>query len=138
MANSATVGRQGTLVDNTTNLYIGALVSVSIKMGTSPSNNSPVYVLLIRSDNGATTIESDGAGATDAAWTWNNASILGILKTSGSAATGDVLSGVFDTRFLGSLGPKWTIGIVNNSGVALDSTEGNHTKQFIGITNTVV
>jgi hypothetical protein len=138
LANStAGVGRQATLIDNTTNLYTSALISASIKLGTSPSNNAPVFLYLIRSDNNGTPILDDGGGASDAAWTQNNAPLLGVLKSKAAASTGDVLSGVFDTKFLGSLGAKWTIGVVNNTGVNLDSTGGNHVISYTGITQTV-
>lgn len=138
LANStAGVGRQGTLVDNTTNLYIGAEISVNIKMGTSPTNNSLVYVYLVRSNNDSTAIIDDGAGTTDAGLTVINAPLLGVLNTGGAAATGQNLKANFDTRFLGALGPKWTVAIVNSSGVALDSTNGNHVVSFVGITQTV-
>lgn len=138
LANSAVgVGRQSTLIDNTTNLYTSALVSVKITTGTSPIGNSPLYVYLIRSDNNGTPIEDDGAGASDAAWTANNAQLLGVLNTKASPSTGDVLTGVFDTKALGSLGPKWGIGIVNNTGVALNATGGNHVISYIGVTQTV-
>lgn len=127
-------GRQGTLVDNTTNLAIGAYISVSIKLGTSPTANTTVSIYLIRSDNNTTAIEDDGAGASDAAWTQKNAVPIMILTTGGSPATGDVLKGVV---YVPNLGPKFTVGVVNNSGVALDATNGNHVISYIGVTETI-
>lgn len=133
---TAGVGRQATMIDNTSNLYTSAIVSANIKMGTTPTANALVYVYLIRSNNDSTAIIDDGAGASDAGLTIINAQILGILKNP-DATTGNVLKDNFDTKPLGSLGPKWTVAVVNSSGVALDSTGGNHVMSYIGITQTV-
>ena len=137
LANSTVgVGRQGTLVDNTTNLYTSAIISVNIKMGTTPTANGLVFVYLIRSNNDGTAIIDDGAGTTDAALTIVSSIPLGSLRNP-DATTGNVLKQNFDTRPFGSLGPKWTIAIVNSSGAALDSTAGNHVISYIGVTQTV-
>jgi hypothetical protein len=134
LANStAGVGRQSTIIDNTTNLYLSALVSVAIKMGTTPTAGGLVYVYLIRDDNDLPIIDDNG-GASDAAITIVNAPLLGVLLCP-SATTGIVLSRTFDTSQLGPLGPKWGIAIVNGSGVALSSS--GHTAEYTGRTQTV-
>jgi hypothetical protein len=135
LANSATVGRQSTLVDNTSNKYLSALVYLSIKMGTAPTANTPIFVYLIRSNNNAPIID-DGGTTTDAGITINNAQLLGVINCS-ATTTGAVYVGIFDTSQLGPLGPKWGIAVVNNTGVALDATEGNHLKTFIGVSRTI-
>ena len=133
LANSAVgVGRQSTLVDNTTNRYQSTLVWLSIKAGTTPTPNSAIFVYLLRSNNNAP-LADDAAGAVDAALTVINASLLGTMNVA-TATTGAVYVASFDTSILGPLGPKWGIALVNNSGVALDATEANHVKTFIGIT----
>lgn len=129
------VGRQSTLVDNTTNLYTSALVSLNIKVGTTPTAGSIIFVYLIRSDNNTTAIADDNAGATDAGITIVNAPLLGTIVCS-AATTAANYKEVFDTKFLGSLGPKWGIAIVNSTGVALNVTEGVYS--YIGVTQTVV
>lgn len=136
-SSTAGVGRQGTLVDNTTNLYLGALVSLSFTVGTTPTANTPISVYLIRSDNNTTPIIDDGGGATDAAITIKNANLLGTLICT-AATTNAVYSGLFDTTFLGTLGPKWTIAVVNSTGVTANVTAGNFVASFIGIKKTVV
>ncbi len=135
-SSTAGVGRQSTLIDNTSNLYVSAIVFLAIKMGTTPTANTPVSVYLLRSNNDAPTID-DGAGATDAGLTVVNATPLGVLLCS-ATTSGAVYTGSFDTSNLGPLGPKWGIAIVNGTGAALDATEGNHTKTFIGVTKTIV
>lgn len=135
LANStAGVGRQATLVDNTTNLYTSALISLNIKVGTSPTANSLIYVYLIRSDNNGTAIIDDNAGASDAGITIVNAPLLGTILVS-TTSTGANYRELFDTKILGSLGPKWTIAIVNSTGAALNVTEGVYS--YIGVTQTV-
>lgn len=137
LANSAAgVGRQSTLVDNTSNLYTSAQIALKITTGTTPTANSLIYVYLIRSDNNGTPIIDDGAGASDAGLTVVNAPLLGTILVP-AATSNTAYYGVFDTKFLGSLGNKWGIAVVNNSGAALNSTGGNHVVEFVGITQTV-
>lgn len=127
---TAGVGRQSTLVDNTTNRYQDALVYVKITQGTNPTGNKGVYVYLIRSDNQGTDHVSDGAGASDAGLTVLNAPIIGVMKNKSSPATGDVLYGEF---LVNRPGPEWGIAIVHDTAVNLDSTGGNHWVRFIGL-----
>lgn len=135
LANStAGVGRQGTLVDNTTNLYLSAIVSLNIKVGTSPTANSLIFVYLIRSNNNGTPIIDDGAGASDAGITIINAPLLGTILVSATTTGANYIRN-FDTSPLGPLGPKWTIAIVNSSGVALNASQVNQT--FIGYRETI-
>lgn len=135
LANStAGVGRQSTIIDNTTNLYLFALISLAIKLGTSPTANSPIDIYLIRDNNDSTPLRDDGAGASDAGLTVKNAIKIATLTTGTAPSTGDVLKVNIDLQKLNiPLGPKWGIAIVNGSGVALDSTEANHIKSWIGI-----
>lgn len=128
------VGRQATMVDNTSNLYLSAEVSLNIKVGTTPTAGSQIYVYLIRSNNDGTAIADDNAGASDAAWTQVNAVQLGIMTVLDATSNANYRK-TFDTSFLGTLGPKWTIGIVNSSGAALNASEGAYS--WIGVRQTV-
>lgn len=121
------VGRQSTIVDNTATKYRRVIVYLKIKQGTSPTGSRAVYVYGIRSDG---TLRSDGAGASDAGITILNAPLLGTMVNKASPATGDLLYGefVFD-----SPGPEWGIAIVHDTGVNLDSTEGNHDYNWVGV-----
>lgn len=136
LANSTVgVGRQSTLIDNTTNLYLSALISLNIKVGTTPTPNSLIYVYLIRSNNDATPIADDNAGASDAGITIVNAQLLGTILVSANT-TGANYRAIFDTSQLGPLGPKWGIAIVNSSGVALNVSEGVYS--WIGVNKTIL
>lgn len=121
------VGRQSTMVDNSVTRYRRIFLLLAIKLGTSPNSNAPISVYLLRYDT--TAIRTDGAGATDAALTIKQAIPIGVLTTGPSAATGDVLIGDF---VVDNPGPSWGIAIVNGSGVALDSTGGNHVVNWLG------
>lgn len=136
-SSSAGVGRQSTLVDNTTNLFTSAQISVKITVGTTPVLNSLISVYLLRSDNSGTPVSDDGAGASDAGLSVINAPLLGTIVVN-SVTSNLSYYGVFDTKFLGSLGPKWGIAVVNNSGVALNATAGNFIAEFNGITQSVL
>lgn len=121
------VGRQSTLIDNSTTRYRKVIVYLKIKQGTSPAGSRFVYVYGIRGDG---TIRSDGAGASDAAFTRLNAVELGVLINKSSPATGDVLTGEFVFE---NPGPEWGIAIVHDTNAHLDSTEGNHDYNWVGV-----
>jgi hypothetical protein len=131
---TAGVGRQSTEIDNTTTRFQRVEFSASIKLGTSPVSNTAVYLYLIRSNNDGTPIRDDGAGASDAAWTQKAAPQIGVLPTGPSAATGDVLKANF---IVTDVGAKWSLGLVNSSGAALDATGGNHVISYNGITTDI-
>jgi hypothetical protein len=121
------VGRQSTMIDNSTTRYQKTIIYLKIKQGTSPTGNRGVYVYGLRGDG---TLRTDGAGASDAALTVLNAPLIGVMVNKPSPATGDTLYGefVFDNP-----GPEWGIAVVHDTGVNLDSTEGNHDYNWIGV-----
>jgi hypothetical protein len=124
-SSTAGAGRQGTIVDNTATRFDAVQVMVKAKLGTSPTGRRGVYVYLIRDDN---TDRTDGAGASDAALTVKNAECLGVLTSGPSATTGDVLVGAFHVE---RPGPRWTVAITHDTGVALDAT--GHAVAFVGL-----
>lgn len=120
--------RQSTLLTNSSN-YPAALIYLKITSGGSAPTAGAVYeVYLLRADE-TPTIADDGAGASDAAITIENSTLLGTIVTT--ATTAKAFYGVFDTAGLGVLGPKWGIAIKNSSGNALSSTEGNHGYEYV-------
>jgi len=122
------VGRQSTMVDNSATAYPRVKVLTKIKLGTSPGANAAIFVYAIRGDGAG--LRDDNAGASDAALTVKNAELLGSLSTGSSPSTGDVLTKEFD---LVSPGKEFGIAIFQNTGAALDSTAGNHTVEYYGI-----
>lgn len=134
LASSTTgVGRQSTLIDNTTTRYSSAHIAVRFTVGTTPTANTLIYVYLIRGDG---TINDDNAGATDAGITIVNAPLLGTILCP--ATTSDTAyREVFDTKPLGSLGKTFGVAIVNSTGVAANATAGNFLVDYVGITQDV-
>jgi len=125
-SSTAGVGRQTALIDNSTTKYIGALVNLAIKLGTSPTANKSIYIHLLQGNG---TNRTDGASASAGALTVKNASLIGILTTGTAPATGDVLR---KTITVEDLGAEWGLLIVHDSAVNLDATDGNHVLQYAG------
>lgn len=129
LASSTTgVGRQSTLV--TSNTAKSALIAVKFTVGTTPTINTLVYVYLIRGDG---TLNDDNAGSSDAGLTVINAPLLGTILVSATTSN-TAYYGLFDTKFLGSLGPTFGIAVVNSSGVTANATAGNFTAEYTLIT----
>jgi len=123
LANSS--GWCTTAVDNSTNLFNSADIRVKIKTGAAGvSANGYVGIYLVRSEDGTTTDYDDNFSGTSASITVLNSTLIGYIWANANATT---YSGVFDLAQLGlTLPKKWAIAVVNNTGAALDSTEGNH------------
>jgi hypothetical protein len=117
-------------VDNSSNLYISALVQVKVKAGTTPTATGYWNVWLIRSTDGGTTYDGNSTSNKS-----GGMQLLGVLPLSG-ANTGEVVTGTFDTALLGALGSSWKIAVENQTGVTTDTTAGNHTAIFTGVTYT--
>jgi hypothetical protein len=122
--------RQSTMINNSNN-YPAALVTMKIKSGAVAPTVGTVYeVYLLRGDDASSsTYRTDGAGASDAAITIENAQLLGTIIVT--ATTNKVFYGDFDTAALGPLGPEWGIAVKNSSGQALHATEGDHLKGYV-------
>lgn len=120
-SSAAGVGRQSTMIDNTTNLFFGALLNLLIKMGTTPTANTLVYIYLIRDNRDGTPLRDDNAGASDAGLTIINAQLIGVLINN-AATTGQNLAKILDTGALGQLGPGWGICLVQATQVALNAS----------------
>lgn len=137
LASSATAGREGTAIDNTSNLYLDALVMlvVALQAGT-PANDKAVYVYGAGTVDAATPQWPDAFTGTDAAITFNspaNARLLGTVYAPTSAGT--FKGGPWSMASLhgGTLPEKWSIAVQNYTGIALHATEGNHKKLFQGV-----
>lgn len=122
--------RQSTMVANSSN-YPGAIVTMRIKSSASgPTAGTTYEIYLLRGDDASSsTYRTDGAGASDAAITIENAQLLGTITVTNTANKN--FYGDFDTSPLGPLGPEWGIAVKNNSGQALSGTEGDHLKGYV-------
>ncbi|MGH7743852.1 MAG: hypothetical protein ACREQ5_03415 [Candidatus Dormibacteria bacterium] len=137
LAASATVGRSSAAIDNTSNLYDDALVTVQIKTGTgAPGGDKAVYVFVYGSEDGTNyEQEESNSPASDAGYTINSPTIFKQAASLPVLTAAKTYLKVFTVaKFFGGVLPrKWGIIVVNNAGQALDATEGNHLKQYTGI-----
>lgn len=125
-SSTAGVGRQSTIVDNTTDKWQRIHLYAKVTVGTTPTANRSIRFYLIKTDNDA--YSTDNAGASDAGITIDNARYIGAIfvdaTTSNVAYYGD-----FEIE---NPGPKWGIIVVQDTGVALHATGGNHVISWIG------
>jgi hypothetical protein len=128
--------RECTVVDNTANLYLDALIR--IKTNGSAAGNTvtvDVYAYAALGD----TAYTDGATGSDAAFTAANrlnARYLGSVTLNGTTG---VIAGPWSVAaaFGGTLPDKWGLIFVNNSGAALSATGGDHVVEYEGVTETI-
>lgn len=126
--------RQSTAIDNTTNLFMDALVSLTVKSGassTSATGHVDVYVGATV-DGGST--YTDGATGTNGAFTPTsptNLRFLGSINVVANSAT--YQGGPFSiaSAFGGILPAEWVIVVINNSGATLDASVGS--AQYQGV-----
>lgn len=132
-------GRASTAVDNRTNKDLDHLVSGKITLGTSPTVGKAVSVFAYAAASVAsgTPTYPDSITGTDAAKTMTSANVavacLRLLWVGTSdAVTGRVLEmpPISISRVFGSMPPFWGIFVTHDTGVALDSTAGNHSFQY--------
>jgi hypothetical protein len=127
-SSTALVGRQSTMVDNTTNLYQLVHLYARITTGTTPTTGKGIYMYLLKADKATSpNVATDNAGASDAAITIVTAQQLGgvvVDATSDKAYRFDAV--------LYNPGPSWGIAIVQDSGVNLNSTAGNQAIWYVG------
>lgn len=139
LASSATVGRECTAVDNTSNLYDDAMVYAQFKTSASAlANDKTVYLYFYGSEDGTNYIES--ATGSDAGFTiFSPSNLRGPFPVScpSSSTTYKAVVGSVASYFNGVLPRKWGFVVVNYTGQALDSTGGNHALSYTGITYTV-
>jgi len=136
LATSATAARESTNVDNTTDLFVDALVRVHVKLQAgTPASDKAVYVFVYGSEDG--TNYTDNATGTNAALTMrdpSNLRLIGIISTPDSGGLTYKSSPMSVANAFGGVMPrKWGIVVRNFSGIALTATEGDHAYSFTGI-----
>jgi hypothetical protein len=129
--------RQSAVIDNTTNLFTDVLVTLQAKTNAAgTSATGYVSVFAYGTVDIADAIYTDGASGLDAAMTPTsptNLKMLGNINAVANATT--YTGGPWDVAaaFGGVVPEKWGIVVQNNTGAALDATEGSHTKYYQGI-----
>ena len=122
--------------DNTTN-YDDILISGKTTTGTSPTAGGSINVYAAGSVDGGTTYTAGVSGTDGGTPNTGEEGLLPIVVVVEVDATSDhtyewgpvSLAAVFG----GSLPERFAIGEQNNSGVALNSTAGNHSITMIGV-----
>src|ERR1700724_597865 len=121
--------RQSTEIDNTTNVFFDALVSVKVKSAAAATSaTGTVNVYAFGTTDGGTT-RTETAGASDAAITLTvppNARFIGAFNVVANAVTYPAGPFSVAAAFGGVLPDHWGIIIENKSGATLDATGGNH------------
>jgi len=125
LASSTTgVGQQGTIVDNTTDRFDLIYLIAKFRTGTSPTADRSIFIYLIKGDG---TRRTDGAGATDAAFTRENARLLRVIPTDN---TSDKDYEVDLT--IANPGRELTVAVVHDTGVAFNATAAEQRIHWYG------
>lgn len=133
--------RESTVIDNSSNKYLDALVALQITTGGSgTSTTGYVNVFAYGTVNNGTDYSGTATGS-DAGITLTsppNVRLIGIINCVANSTAYDAGPFSVAAAFGGVLPEKWGIIVENKTGGTLDSTEGNHKKLYQGIYQTVV
>ena len=126
--------RQSTKASNTANLYLDALVQLKVKTGSSVSGDKAIHVYAYGTAESTMGYSGDASG-TDGAYsgTLENTKLIGVIgaPSATSVYVSDVMS--IANAFGGKLPSEWGIIVHNKTGAALDGTESNFAKKYIGV-----
>lgn len=104
--------RQSTMLTNSDSAPAAMVYLKITSGGTAPTAGSIYEVYLLRGDDASSSAyRSDGAGASNAAITIENAALLGTIVVTNT--TDKAFYGEFDTSPLGPLEPEWGIAVKN-------------------------
>jgi len=125
-------GRESATIDNSTNLYLDYLISGKITAGTSPTAARSIEVWAVGSWDG--TNWPDVFDGTESAETITSADIkASVCRFVAAMATANTSDRVYHfgpvslaAAFGGVLPPKMVLFVTHSTGVALNSTAGNH------------
>ena len=140
--------RQSTAIDNTTNLYLDALVGGSTQVGVVTVDGALEIYAYGTWDNG--TNYSGGLDGVDATITWGTTPstssvegfrqlvLLGVVSVDATDDDNDIEWGPFSVAAgFGSILPlKWGIVVKNATDIALHATGTNNSVEYTGITLT--
>lgn len=128
--------RESTVVDNSTNLFLDALVQLKIKSpAASTAATGYVNVYAYGTADGGTNY-GDGATGSDAGITLTNPTnlrLIGIINIVANGVTYKSNPMSVAQAFGGVLPEKWGIVLENKTGGTLDATGGNHSAFYQGV-----
>ena len=133
------VGRESTVVDNTSNLFLDVLCGGKIETGTSPTDLKSILIFVYGDVTGTTTYP-DVLDGTDSAETFTDEesrnSAMKLAAVIATDATSDQTYWVHPfsiaSLFGGVMPQKWGLFITHDTAVNLNSTDGNHVFSYIG------
>lgn len=139
LASSATAGRESTAIDNTTNLYLDAIVQIKVALQSgTPGSDKGVYIYAYGSEDGST--YTDNASGSDAAITLRDPTALTCIGVIPCPAAGGL---TYESQpmsiaaaFGGFMPRKWGIVVRNYTNVTFSAAEGDHSYKYTGITLT--
>ena len=133
---ASAAARESTVVSNTTNLFLDALVSMKSKSATGTiGGDKAIYVYAYGSADGGTTYPDNVTGS-DAGITLVSPTqlrLIGVLNVPASNTAYDGGPWSVASAFGGVLPEKWGIVVQNVTGLALSSTAGDHALWYQGI-----
>lgn len=128
--------QQSTAIDNSSNLFLDALVQFKIKSAAaSTSVTGYCNIYAYGTADGGTTY-SDGATGTNGAITLtapSNARLIGTIYIVANATTYYSTPFSVASAFGGILPQKWGVILENKTGGTLDTTGGNHAVFYQGV-----
>lgn len=126
--------RESTAVDNTSNLYLDAIVRVSISAGTV-ANPKEVRVYVYGSEDGS--VYEDPVTGTDAAITLEDPPVTKLARIIPTPTNSKVYEALFSVAqcFSGVMPRKWGIIVDNQTGAALAAS--NNSASYTGVYQTV-
>lgn len=128
--------RASTAVDNTSNLFLDAIVQVQVTSGASGTSATGTVVVYAYGTTDGGTTYTGGVTGSDAAHTLTSPTNLRFLGTINVVANSTTYKGgpwSVASAFGGVLPASWGIVVENRSGGTLDATEGNHKKVYQGL-----
>lgn len=128
--------RESTVVDNSTNLFMDALVTVKLKAGSSGVSTSGYVNIYAYGTVDGGTAYSEALTGSDAAATLTSPTqlrLVGVIHVV--ANNGSYRAGPFSVAqaFGGVLPEKWGLVVENKSGAALSSTGSDHELRYQGV-----
>ena len=140
---SLLAGRESTEVDNTTNKYLDYLLAGKITTGTSPTASRQIEVWVVAMAEDSTYPDVfDGADSNESPTSRDILAACGrcvaVMSTDNTSNRTYWFGPVsVANAFGGSLPKKFVVFVVHNTGVALNSTSGNHALYVTPVFNTV-
>lgn len=129
--------RESNTVDNTTDLFLDALVQAKVRTNASaPTGDKAVYVYAWGVNDPSSPIYPDAVTGSDAAITPNSPTqlaLLGVIYVAAASTTYVMAPKSVAALFGGVLPAKWGLVFVNATGNALDATAGNFSVTYQGV-----